>query len=174
MINECLIRDIVEPYKKLYGKYYYKQLLSSRDIDLIEMPMGKDKNSLKGMIAKNCRMKTVVLNSDLDDIGQLIVVVHEFGHDVCGHLKGRGVTRLCDFNFSYRHDFSRIGVMENEANYIVADYVLDDDETLEVIYSFDMKAAASMLKVPVEILDLKMRLLAKRGKIQDYNRSSDF
>lgn len=178
MVNADLIRDLVAPYKKEYGTVYLEELFKSKSIDIIKIPMGCEEGSLKGLIMKNSRMYTVVINSDLSIDGMKIVLVHELGHYLYGHLKGARVARLWDNQFGYRGYADLTARKENEANFIVADYILNDEETMDIISSYDVLTSAAILRVPVEILDFKLRLLHQRNRLAHYvdcvNAKSDF
>lgn len=58
--------------------------------------------------------------------------------------------------------------MENEANFYTADILLDDEETLDVIRTYDLAASASILNVPIDILDFKLRLLHQTKRFDRY------
>ena len=143
-------------------------ILEKYDLDCIEYSFGTDPNSIKGLIMKNSRMSTIMVNDALSESGKILVVVHEVGHHNLGHLKDLRNTRLFDNQFRFCNGYSRTALMENEANFFTADVLLKDEETLDVIGSYDIAASASMLHVPVEILDFKLRLLHHAKKFDHY------
>lgn len=144
-----------------FVEYYY-------GIDYSELAMGTRDDSIKGLIMKNSRMDSIVANSDLPELGRIIVVGHEVGHYVLKHLEGVKISRLFDNNFGYCQSSTQTARMENEANFYVADIYLDDEETLDIISTADLLSAASALNVPIEILDFKLRLLHHEKRLENY------
>ena len=63
--------------------------------------------------------------------------------------------------------------LKNEANFVLADYILDTSETIEALHNLStIENTASMLYVPFEILQFKCRLLAYARMIDHVNCSS--
>ena len=179
MINYDLIQKKASAFRRaLQDEYGTTRISSFKDLkdiimnqyslDCLEMSMGTDPNSIKGLIMKNSRMITIVVNNDLSESGKILVVVHEVGHKRLGHLDGPRVSKLFDNRFSFCNGYSRTAIMENEANFYTANVLLDDEETLDTIRTYDLAASASILNVPIEILDFKLRLLHQGNKFDHY------
>jgi len=138
------------------------------DLDYSELAMGTQEDSVEGLILKSSRMVSIVTNSDLPEAGRILVLIHELGHFHLGHLGAAGISRLFDNRFGFRRESSRTARMENEANFFAADVLLDTEETMDIILTNDLMTSASLLRVPVEILDFKLRLLSRDGHLADY------
>ncbi len=98
--------------------------------------------------------------------------MHEIAHAVL-HRKASGFKAFHDFDL-----FDEASIYEYEANIFTADYLLDDDEVLDLLNEdLSFFGAASRLNVPAELLDFKFRVLKRKGyKIIDppMRASSDF
>jgi Zn-dependent peptidase ImmA (M78 family) len=129
------------------------------DLQILRLPLGTSRNSIKGFIQRSARCYTIVVNSDLSALLQDIILFHEIGHYWLGHMDA-SVCTFHDSGFAY----SLTSALENEANSFVAEYLLDTDETLMVLQESDtFQHAASRLHVPPEILDFKWRMLVSRS-----------
>ena len=168
MIDYGLIVHKVAALKRYYGSAGPREILTDRGAALLEMSMGKDENAIKGFIVKSSRMITVGINTDLSDSAAGKVLLHETGHLCLGHLNAVRQGTLRDSSFGWRSDNTLLSRLENEANFFASDYILDTEETLEAIREYDIAAAARLLKVPVEFLDYKLRLLHGLGLFPDY------
>lgn len=139
------------------------ELCGYLDILISYVAMGREENSIKGFITTNSRCSTITLNSDFPEEVQNIVCFHEIGHRVLGHRLPGGL-----FFFHDSSLFNNSNRFEVEANTFVADYLLDDKETIEVLREFpDYFAAASVLHVPKAILGYKVRLMNYYGKLNN-------
>jgi Zn-dependent peptidase ImmA (M78 family) len=125
------------------------------DIWIDRFPMGATSHAMKGLITRNARCCTISLNSDMTQQTQDIVTFHEIGHFVLDHHRKMQVCAFQDYAL-----FDNASAFEDEANRFVAEYLLDTDETMQVFKDGnDFFQAASLLRVPQEILDYKMRML---------------
>lgn len=179
MINYDLIRDKASAFRSALQNEYgtsgvaslhaLRNIIGSRyGLDYSELAMGAQEDSVKGLILKSSRMVSIVANSDLPEAGRILVLVHELGHYHLGHLRAAGISRLFDNRFGFRRDNSLTARMENEANFFAADVLLNTEETLDAIRTNDLMTSASLLRVPVEILDFKLRLLSRSGNLAEY------
>ena len=168
MIDYRLITKKVTTMKKHYGSADPREILADLGAALLEMDMGSGEGAIKGFIMKCNRMVTVGINTAFSTNAQNKVLFHETGHLVCKHLNNFRSGTLRDSSFGYRSDSSLISKMENEANFFASDYLLNTDETLELIHEYDLATTAKMLHIPVEFLDYKLRLLYHTGRFQAY------
>ena len=179
MINYGLIREKASGFRNTLRNEYgssritrFKDLkdiiLKKYSLDCLEMSLGTEQDSIKGLIMKSNRMVSIVVNSDLSESGKILVVVHEVGHNCLGHLNGLRVSKLFDNHFRFCNGYGRTALMENEANFYTADVLLDDKETLDIISTYDLSASASILNVPIDILDFKLRLLHQANQLDRY------
>lgn len=152
--------DIIKTVKRLIRKYGERnpfKLCDALDIKLCPHPLGNEDTAIKAFYKKICRIKVIVLNSDLPKVMQRYILSHEIGHAV---LHKDGMLHASP-QFTL---FDESSVCEKEANLFAAEYLLDDDEVLKRMnedYTFSM--IASDLYVPVELLDFKYRLMNAKG-----------
>lgn len=122
--------------------------------------MGTGRNAIKGIITRNSRCATISLNSSLPKKTQDSVVFHEIGHYVLKHHQRKQVCAFQDYDIFNSHSCDPYLDLENEANIFVAEYLLEDQRTLDALKETnDFFHAAAILRVPKEILDYKMRML---------------
>jgi len=168
MINYDLITRRAAGLKQRYGTAGPREILEDCGVAVLDLPMGTGEDAIKGFILKSSRMITVGVNADLSAGVRDKVLFHELGHYDLGHLSRFRSGSLRDTSFAYRPDASVLSKLENEANFYASDYLLDTDETLEAVHAYDLASAARVLRVPVEFLDYKLRLLYHTGKLDRY------
>ena len=56
------------------------------DLQILRLPLGTARNSIKGFIQRSARCYTIVVNSDLSALLQDIILFHEIGHYWLGHM----------------------------------------------------------------------------------------
>ena len=154
MTNEEITR-IARRLRSLHQTTSPEVLCRYLDILIDYFPRGKGPDAVKGLITRNSRCCVITINSDLPKRTQAIVLFHEIGHYVLRHHKRKQVCAFHDYGI-----FDNASELEDEANRFVAEYLLENNETLDVLQtSCDFFKAASILHVPKEILDYKMRML---------------
>lgn len=169
------INSIVKEVEKIKNKYQepnLSKLCQDMKISLIYHPMGLFPNACKGFYMQQSRKRVIMINSQLDEDIQNIVLAHEIGHASL-HAKQAGLKNFHDFSL-----FDTASTYEYQANIFAAEFLLADCDVLNLLNE-DMSffTAASILRVPVELLDFKFRILKKKGcKILDspINLESDF
>ena len=151
------IVKVVEKLKKRYHEDDPFLLAKAMGIILLPQPFGLEEGSLKGFYLQRNRIKTITYNCDLPEILQRIIIAHELGHSQL-HAKG-GVHAFHDVGL-----FDESSRYEKEANLFAAEYLLRDEEVLDMLNSDGtfFSAAASM-KVPMELLDFKFRVMKWKG-----------
>lgn len=134
------------------------------------MPMGKHEGSSKGFYLTSSRCKVATINSDLPEHIQRIILPHELGHGVI-HV----TPKLCTFHeLTVLNETNRL---EYEANIFAAEFMLNDDDVFDALQmKMDVFRTASLLEVPPELLDFKLRLLQKEGHdiVAPYIGRADF
>ena len=147
----------VEELKKKYFETDPFRLCHDMGIILLPQALGKAPDAIKGFFLENRRIMTITVNSDLPEVIQRIIVAHEIGHAKLHRKSGI-------------HAFHEVGLfdessfMEQEANLFAAEFLLDDQDVLETLNSDStFFAAASRLRVPMELLDFKFRVLKWKG-----------
>ena len=154
------------------------EMLRRHDIVCLDYDFGKEPDSIKALIHKNNRCVCALINQYLCATAKRIVKYHEFFHYYLKHLD-QAVCTFRDTELTFSSGLNPQVQMENEANYLLAEYVLDTAETIEVISNYPLGQAAKQLLVPVEILKFKCKLLEEQKLIDpqyrvSYNAESTF
>lgn len=152
--------EIVKSVKKLKKRYHEDnlfELCGNMGIILLPQSFGTQKGAIMGFFLEQRRIKTITYNSDLSEDLQRIIVGHELGHSVL-HARD-GIHAFHDVGL-----FDVSSRFEKEANLFAAEYLLEDDEVLETLaQEGDFFSAAAVLRVPVELLDFKFRIMKWKG-----------
>ena len=152
------IRAEVAALRRRFPYADAEEICDALKIGVMELPMGDSPEACKGFFIRKARIKKIVINSCLPDEHRHVILPHELGHGV---LHGK-TERECAF-----HDFALFddtAVAEYEANIFVAEFLLRDEEVLDLLND-DMSffRAAAVLQVPPELLDFKFRVLKRQG-----------
>lgn len=152
------ITKAVERIKKRCDETDPHRLCKAMGIILQYEPMGNFDGACKGFYLMQSRKQVIVINSDLPELIQRIILVHELGHAVL-HRKTTGLKAFHEFSL-----FDETSTMEYEANIFAAEFLMNDEDVLELLND-DMSffSAASTLNVPMELLDFKFRILKRKG-----------
>jgi len=151
------ICESVRLLKKQYDETDPFRLCKAMGVLLLFQPMGKHDTAIKGFFMKCKRIRSITVNSDLPEIIQKIIVAHELGHATLH--EGSGVHAFHEVSL-----FDQATDMEREANLFAAEYLLDDEEVLDALNrDTTFFSAAAMLRVPMEMLDFKFRLMKWKG-----------
>lgn len=147
----------VHRLKQKFGDTDPFQLCRDMGILLLFQPMGKHETAIKGFYMLCKRVRSITVNSDLPEIIQKIIVAHELGHaslhNDCGVQAFHEVAL-----------FDNASTLEREANLFAAEYLLNDEDVLEVLnQDTTFFSAAALLRVPMEMLDFKFRLMKWKG-----------
>ena len=133
------------------------RLCRAMGITLLLQPMGIHAAAIKGFFMECKRIKTITVNSDLPEIIQKIIVAHELGHATLHRTS----------NVQAFHEvvmFDSSSIKEKEANLFAAELLLEDGEVLDALnQDVTFFSAAAQLRVPMEMLDFKFRLLKWKG-----------
>lgn len=151
------ICQAVADIKEKYNETDPFRLCRAMDITLLLHPLGSHGTAIKGFFMECKRVKTITINSDLPEIIQKIIVAHELGHAVLHRSSS-----VQAFHEVVMFDSSSI--MEKEANLFAAEFLLDDGDVLSALnQDTTFFNAAAELRVPMEMLDFKFRLLKWKG-----------
>lgn len=157
MTMDYICRE-VERLKRKFHETDPFLLCDAMGIILLYEPMGTYPGACKGFFLAQSRKRSITVNSDLPEAIQRIIVTHELGHAVL-HAKAVGVKTFHDFEL-----FDSTSLMEYEANIFAAEFLMDDDDVLEKLNEdISFFGAASLLRVPPELLDFKFRLMKRNG-----------
>ncbi len=120
-------------------------------------PLGNRPSSIKGFMMVSSRIPVIIVNSDLPESVRTLVLFHE-----CGHLVLNGKDRIHTY-----HDvglFTKNNEAENDANYFAAEMMLSDDDVFsKMTEGYTFMTLAQELGVPIELLDLKFRIMRHKG-----------
>ena len=146
------------------------EMCEALNIRVCLKPMGKHEDSSNGFYLAHSRCKIATINSDLPEHIQRIILPHELGHGVI-HV----TPKLCTFHeTTVLNESNR---MEYEANIFAAEFMMNDDDVFDALQmQLDFFRTASLLEVPPELLDFKLRLLQKEGHdiVAPYIGRADF
>jgi Zn-dependent peptidase ImmA (M78 family) len=146
--------DIERNVKKLvkeYGTNNPFDLAKCLKIDVLTYPMGED---IHGIYVCRKRIKTITLNSRLDEYDALIICAHELGHAV-RHTKK-------NFLFYEKHTLFVKDKDEIEANTFAAHLLLWGKDLSEY-QDLTIYQVSSATGVPVELIELVVK---KRNKLR--------
>lgn len=151
------ICDTVASLIKKYNESDPVRLCRQMGIIILYEPLGNSHDAIKGFFLASKRIRTITVNSDLPVIIQRIIIAHELGHAVLHHTK-----EICAFHDISVYDSSSI--QEKEANLFAAELSLRDSDVFDALnQDVTFFAAAALLKVPMEILDFKFRMMKWKG-----------
>lgn len=157
MKNEHVLRE-VERIRNKYGESNPQQLAEAMGVIVKYEPMGTYAGSCKGFFVSFCRVRHITINLDLPQELQRVILMHELAHAVL-HAKRDTSAAFHDFAV-----FDSANLREYEANIFAADYLMRDEDVLELLNEdISFFGAASRLGVPPEMLDFKFRLMKRRG-----------
>ena len=116
--------------------------------------------NLKGFFFYQSRIRTVVLNSELDEKTAKILCAHELGH-ACLHS-------YMLVNMRTLHEYephNAKNAAEYEANVFAAELLVTDESIKELLKSNGKSfySLAKELSVPVELVDFKLRIMKAKG-----------
>jgi len=130
---------------------------AAEGIKIIYQNFGTAADAIKGFYLEHCRIKTITVNADLPRTIQRIIIAHELGH---AELHRRTGLRA----FHEVAMFDESSDMEKEANLFAAEFLMEDSDVLEVLnQDTTFFTAASILRVPMELLDFKFRVMKWKG-----------
>lgn len=157
MKNEHVLRE-VERIKNKYGETEPQKLAEAMGVIVKYEPMGAYEGCCKGFFVSFCRVRHITVNADLPYELQRVILMHELAHAVLHSGKGSNAA-FHDFVV-----FDSVNLREYEANIFAADYLMKDEDVLELLNDdISFFGAASRLGVPPEMLDFKFRLMKRRG-----------
>mgnify|MGYP004444729735 FL=1 len=154
------ISEIAEELRKTYGIVSPQKLCEYLGIGLAYMNLGTGSDCIKGLSRTDCRCSSIIINENLNEKQTAFTIYHEIGHILLGHTVKS--TCACMSVFSRDETLN----LEVEANEFVAEYLMDTEETLQVLKETDsFFEAASVMRVPPVIMDFKWRMLKARGLV---------
>ncbi len=154
---ETIVREVARVQRK-YDEADPLRLCKSLGIKVLFLSMGKAATDCKGFYLRKFRIPVIVVNSDLPEDIRRIVLAHELGHAVL-HGNFQGGAEFRDFGL-----FNDTSVHEYEANLFAAEYLLADEDVLDILSNDTIFfGAARELRVPPELLDFKFRILKRKG-----------
>ena len=151
------IKHLVARLKCKYRTCDAEEMCDALGIRVSRKPMGTSPNSCKGFFMVHNRCKIAVVNNDLDELIQGVILPHELAHGVL-HVD-RKIRTFHELSYMDETD-----LLEREANVFAAEFLVDDTALFDIMDSqIDFFHLASLLAVPPELLDFKLRLLKQQG-----------
>lgn len=121
-----------------------------------------EQNGLKGYSTILNRTMFAVVNGKLNEYERRVVVGHEAAHLILhkADIMLSPAKAMRDFDL-----FSSTGRLEHQANQFLADFLISDDELMEVSSDEDSDyfATARSLKIPPPLLAFKLYSMIQRG-----------
>ena len=146
---------------KKYGTRNPYEFLASMKVVFRETTRYPE-NGLKGFCMIMFGTMYVTVNANLDDVLKKTTTAHEGAHIIVHRnvILSSATKMMKDFDI-----FNASGRYENEANFFVADYLLDDNDVMEIITDGDMDyfKTAKVLCIPAPLLDFKLYSMMRRG-----------
>lgn len=163
-------KHIIDTVDKLVKKYHTRDPYELCKLLGIKIHYYDLEKKLKGFFFYQSRQKNIVIDSNVNEILERILVAHELGHAVL-HTK-----------IAMMKGFQEMEVLdggsqeEDEANFFVAELILEDKKVLEHLSEYSFFETAKMLYVPAALLDYKFTLLQEKGEMLNpmYIRKSGF
>jgi len=141
-----------------YGTNDPATLCYEMHILYLQEPMGCYDDACKGFFMVQSRQACVVVNCDMNASLQRCIAAHELGHAVLH----RGSGNVVDFAV-----FDIASQMEYEANLFAAELLLPDERVCAALGDGrGLYEAAAILMVPPQLLNIKLRSLYQRGRLQ--------
>lgn len=151
------IKHLVARLKCKYRTCDAEEMCDALGIRVSRKPMGTSPNSCNGFFMVHNRCKIAVVNNDLDELIQGVILPHELAHGVL-HVD-RKIRTFHELSYMDETD-----LLEREANVFAAEFLVDDTALFDTMDSqIDFFHLASLLAVPPELLDFKLRLLKQQG-----------
>lgn len=163
-------KHIIDTVDKLVKKYHTSDPYELCKLLGIKIHYYDLEKKLKGFFFYQSRQKNIVIDSNVNEILERILVAHELGHAIL-HTK-----------IAMMKGFQEMEVLdggsqeEDEANFFVAELLLEDEKVLEHLSEYSFFETAKMLYVPAALLDYKFTLLQEKGEMLNpmYIRKSGF
>ena len=137
------------------------ELLKSMGVT-VRFSYGYDPDGLKGFSTIQNKIMFVVINGNLTDSEKKIVAGHEAAHLILhkAEILSSPIKALRDFTI-----YDNSGRLEYEANTFLSDFLLTDENVMDVISegSHDFYACASELFIPPQLLGFKLASMMNRG-----------
>ena len=156
LYNADYIIQAVSKLIKKYGTRDPYELCDAMHIYLYRKDMQK---KLKGFFFYQSRQKSIVIDSNVNEVLERILIAHELGHAVL-HREVAMMHGLQDMEMFE----GSAKPMEYEANLFAAELLLEDDGVMELLREKTFFETAMALKVPAALLDFKLTALRSKGE----------
>ena len=156
-----MLDSIFEEASRLQKKFHTRdpfELLEALHVDVSFTDI-YDKDGLKGYCTVLNRIKYVRINTFLRRPEKLVVAGHEAGHIV------RHIDDLKIGAFQDNDIYNATGRKEREANFFAADFMIDDEQVLDLMHSCGANffSVAKALYVPAPFFAFKLYSMVNRG-----------
>lgn len=150
------MRRIIEAAENILEKYGGRDIFETAENSGANVWF-RELGGLKGFYICENGKRYIVVNEALDDVLKRVVCAHELGHDVLHRELSVGGIREGTL-------FLDSDKTEREANLFAACMLISDGELLEAAScSADIAGAASILGLPKEIVNYKLKVMNYKG-----------
>jgi len=145
-------------YRKRLGSSDPYELLDDMGV-ILKRSSAYPRNGLRGYCAIINRSKYVVINCKQPAEEQRVVAGHESGHLILHRLELK-TGAMSDFDV-----YNVTGRLERQANFFAADFLIDDDDVLDLMHSRDADFfhVAKELCIPAPFFAFKLYSMVNRG-----------
>lgn len=148
--------------QRLFRKYHTRdpfRIISEASDMRLWLSTSFDEDGLKGFATIQNRVKYVVVNDFLEQEEQRVVAAHELAH-IVRHEAHLRVCPMKDFDL-----YNASGKLEREANFVAADFLLEDDRVMDEIHSCgaDFFSVSRSLSIPAPFFAFKLYSMIERG-----------
>ena len=156
-MSEYIFQQAIR-YRKRMGSSDPYELLDDMGV-VLRRSDSYPKDGLRGYCAIINRTKYVVINRKQPAAEQRVVAGHEAGHLILHKAELRTGT-MRDFDV-----YNVAGRLERQANFFAADFLIDDDEVLDLMHSRDADFfdVAKELYIPAPFFAFKLYSMVSRG-----------
>ena len=156
--------DVCSKAERIYKKYKTREPYELLDAigAVVKFSDEYEREGLKGYSAILNKVMFAVINAKLHRNDRRIVAGHEAAHLIIhrGEILSSPAKSMRDFDI-----YNGAGRYEREANTFLADFLVSDEETLDVITYGDKNHfhAAAELSLPPPLLAFKLHNMVRRG-----------
>lgn len=156
-MTDCIFQQAMRCRKRIGASDPY-DLLDDMNV-VLRFSHAYPRNGLRGYCAIMNRTKYVVINGKQPKEEQRVVAGHEAGHLILHKLELRAGA-MSDFDV-----YNVKGRLERQANFFAADFLIDDDEVLDLMHSRDADFfhVAKELCIPAPFFAFKLYSMVNRG-----------
>ena len=153
------IYDQVQRFRKRFRTADPYELLDDMGV-VLKKSNAYHRNGLRGYCAIMNKTRYVVINEKQPEEEQRVVAGHEAGHLILHKNQLRAGAPMQDFDV-----YNVKSRLERQANFFAADFLIDDDDVLDLMHSRDADFfdVAKQLCIPAPFFAFKLYSMVNRG-----------